>query len=110
RTIYVPNNIREILLKDNVYFKSFSSNTNNEQKNTIEYELIIYSYNLTFDHISKVIMDITSEYKMNEKYKLQNQHKIFTVVREKDRDATYSFSTISTDFKSNKRFDNIFFE
>lgn len=111
KKIYIPGHIDELLIKDNIYFKSYLIDTKDAKITHREHSILIYSYTKTSDELNKFLKSVTIKYKKNKKYKLNNQQKIFSVTREKDKaGAFYTFSIVSTDFKSNKRFDNIFFE
>ena len=110
RAIYVPGNISSLYISDGIYFKSIITDISKEQSSGNEYEIVIYSYIKNFYEIDKFIQTIKNDFINSEKYKLHDQHKIFSVIRDKDGDNEYNCSAISSDFVSNKSFDNIFFE
>lgn len=109
KTIYVPSAITKLEIADGIYLKADIDRYDSENDHIKEYEVTLYSYTKSFADLNRYVVEIVKKYKKNERYKLQNQHKFFSVIRDKESSDNYFLDTISTDFKSNKRFDNIFF-
>lgn len=108
--ICVPGVVRNLKIADDVYMStSIFSNDRGDANTTTEYSIEIFSYKKKSFELQEFIKNLKSEYEKYIKYKLEGKHKFFSMKRVKN-DSGYKLAPLEIDFKSNKRFDNIFFE